>query len=298
MPLAKPKPSEIAAEAKKTYIPYIEQKFPQYPVRSVLHLDSCTLRIGPKQSTETRLRVAVIDGDPVDVALDWYEYNVKNPAKTINSSVPAVTRIPVVNMANEKRPGGDWESGLMAPEENFCRRSNLVHALNTPWDPYPAYEHYPIPTKGGIYSPYVVVFRSGPDRYQIWRDFKAIPVISVAPVRRPKLDETGTQYSFQQEKELMKEKMRTVLRIAAKWEHRELCMGAFGVGPGFRNPVTEVAAMWRDLLFSEEEFQGAFTNVVFAVEGSQSSNVNGGLTDYDVFKQEFDPSNVFKTAYR
>ena len=155
MPLAKPKPSEIAAEAKKTYIPYIEQKFPQYPVRSVLHLDSCTLRIGPKQSTETRLRVAVIDGDPVDVALDWYEYNVKNPAKTINSSVPAVTRIPVVNMANEKRPGGDWESGLMAPEENFCRRSNLVHALNTPWDPYPAYEHYPIPTKGGIYSPYV-----------------------------------------------------------------------------------------------------------------------------------------------
>ena len=156
MPLAKPKPSEIAAEAKKTYIPYVEQKFPEYPCKSVLYLDSPSLRTTPTQSAEARLRVAVIDGDPVDVALDWYEYNVKNPAATANGSVPSAKRIPVVNMANEKRPGGDWESGLMAPEENFCRRSNLVHALKTPWHPYSAaYEHYPIPTKGGIYSPYV-----------------------------------------------------------------------------------------------------------------------------------------------
>lgn len=314
MPLAKPKPSEIAAEAKKTYIPYVEQKLPQYPRKSVLHLDSSSLRIGRGQSNDTRLRVAVIDGDPVDVALDWYEYSVKNSKATTNGSVQ--NRIPVVNMANEKRAGGDWESGLIAPEECLCRRSNLVHALNTPWDAYPAYAHYPIPTKGGIYSPYVgtvpyrrsstssrltdpaVVFRSGPERYQVWRDFKALPVISVAPVRRPKLDESGTQYSFAQEKELMKEKMRTVLRIAAKWEHRELCMGPFGVGPGFRNPVKQVASMWRDILFCEEEFQGVFTNVVFAVENSPTGNANGGLTDYDVFKQEFDPSNIFKTAYR
>lgn len=155
MPLAKPKPSEIAAEAKKTYIPYVEQKLPEYPRKSVLHLDSSSLRITPRQSNESRLRVAVIDGNPVDVALDWYEYNAKNPAATINSAVQSVKRIPVVNMANEKRAGGDWESGLMAPEECFCRRSNLVHALTTPWDPYPAYAHYPIPTKGGIYSPYV-----------------------------------------------------------------------------------------------------------------------------------------------
>ncbi len=155
MPLAKPKPSEIAAEAKKTYIPYIEQKFPHYPVKSVLHLDSSLLRVAPNQSTETRLRVAVIDGDPVDVALDWYEYNVKNPSATTDGLMYAATRIPVVNMANEKRAGGDWESGLMAPEESLCRRSNLVHALTTTWDPYPTYAHYPIPTKGGIYSPYV-----------------------------------------------------------------------------------------------------------------------------------------------
>lgn len=178
MPLAKPKPSEIAAEAKKTYIPYIEQKLPEYPRKSVLHVDSHSLRITPGQSNETRLRVAVIDGDPVDVALDWYEYNLKNPAATTNGSVQAVKRIPVVNMANEKRAGGDWESGLMAPEECFCRRSNLVHALTTPWDPYPAYAHYPIPTKGGIYSPYVgiVYYPSISDLLRTDRQYSGIPI--------------------------------------------------------------------------------------------------------------------------
>ena len=78
-----------------------------------------------------------------------------------------------------------------------------------------------------------------------------LPVISVAPVRRPKLDESGTKYSFSQEKELMREKMRTVLRLASYCGHTSICIGAFGVGPIFRNPVGEVARMWRKLLFEE-----------------------------------------------
>ncbi|KZF21766.1 hypothetical protein L228DRAFT_159494 [Xylona heveae TC161] len=293
MPQAKIRPSDIAAEAKKTYIPYIERKLPQYPVHSYLHADSSSLSIKRPGSADGKLRVAVIDGDPVDVAIDWHEYEVNNSRE--RSEAPA---IPVVNMANEKRAGGDWESGLMAPEECFSRRSNLVHALNTFWPTTGSPSHYPIPQKGGIYSPNVVVFRSGPDQYQVWRDFKVLPVISVAPVRRPKLDESGTRYSFEQERELMMEKMRTVLRIAAAWGHSDLCLGAFGVGHGFRNPVTEIASMWRTILFSEPEFQGLFSNIVFAIESSQTGNAKGGLTDYEVFKQEFDPSNIFRTAYR
>jgi hypothetical protein len=72
------------------------------------------------------------------------------------------------------------------------------------------------------------VFRDGPEHYTLWREFRSLPVISVAPVRRPKLDETGTRYSFEQEKELMMEKMRTVLRIAAYCGNRDICLGAFG----------------------------------------------------------------------
>lgn len=254
------------------------------------------IRVASEKRSKQRLRVAVIDGDPVDVALDWYQYSLKDPSKS-QSARP----IPVVNMANEKRAGGDWESGLMAPEECFARRSNLAHALVTPWNLNQCTTtpdtHYPIPQKGGIYSPHVVVFRDGPDHYTLWREFRSLPVISVAPVRRPKLDETGTRYSFEQEKELMIEKMRTVLRIAAYCGNRDICLGAFGVGPIFRNPVGEVAKMWRTLLFHEEEFQGVFANVVFAIESSPPGHPKGGLPDLEVFRQEFDPSNIFHTTY-
>lgn len=90
----------------------------------------------------------------------------------------------------------------------------------------------------------------------------------------------------------MKEKMRMVLRIAIAQRHEDLCMGAFGVGPGFRNPVAQVAAMWRDLLFSENEFRGFFTNVVFAIESTTNPSSKGVLSDHDIFKREFDPSIV------
>lgn len=126
-----------------------------------------------------------------------------------------------------------------------------------------------------------------------------LPVISVAPVRRPKLDETGTNYSFAQEKELMREKMRSVLRIAAYCGFTSICIGAFGVGPIFRNPVGEVARMWRRLLFDEEEFRGVFTDVAFAIENSVvGSTTKSGLSEADVFRNEFDPSTLFPTRYR
>ncbi|MCJ1252120.1 hypothetical protein MMC30_009358 [Trapelia coarctata] len=291
MPQLKPKPSDIAAEAKRTYIPYIEREFPQFPARSYLHPDSDQLRLpSNKDGISRKLLVAVFDGDPVDVALDWYEADQKpRPENASSSKGKAALPYPVINMANEKRAGGDWESGLMAPEENLCRRSNLVQCLNN------GGQKFPIPTKGGIYSPNVVVFRSGPDgSYAIWPEFKSLPVISVAPIRRPKLDESGRNYSFEQEKELMKDKIRTALRIAAYYHHRDLCVGAFGAGPGFRNPVNQLAVMWREILFCEAEFQGVFTNVVFAIEKPTAGSSSGEESDHDVFRREFNASNVFK----
>ena len=143
-----------------------------------------------------------------------------------------------------------------------------------------------------------MIFRDGHDNYEVWDSYKIVPVISVAPVKRPKVDKTGTSYSFDKEKELMMDKMRTVLRIAAAWRHHNICLGAFGVGPIFRNPVREVARMWRHLLFFEEEFKGVFANVVFAIDGQQGGNDKACQFDIDVFREEFDPSAIFRTSYR
>ncbi len=118
-------------------------------------------------------------------------------------------------------------------------------------------------------------------------------------MRRPKLDETGTKYSFVQERELMKEKMRAVLRIASYCGHKTLVLGAFGLGPIFRNPAAEVARIWRKLLFEEEEFHGVFQDVVFAIDSSMIGPPSKGtLSDIEVFKQEFDPSMVFPISVR
>ncbi|KAG0647186.1 hypothetical protein D0Z07_7062 [Hyphodiscus hymeniophilus] len=257
MPPAKLKPSEIAAEAKKTYIPYIRQNYnTQWPAQSFLcHSES--LAAGPAQITR-HCRFAFFDRDPVDVALDW--------APT--EDVP----IPVIMPANDKRPGGDWEAGVMAPEECLCRRSNLYSAMTTVAEGNSVPSNYPIPSKAGIFSEKVVVFRSGPEKYELWTEFKALPVISVCPVKRPKLDSSGKKYSFKQEKELMRDSIRTSLRIAIYYGYYNLCIGNFGLGPGFRNPPEEVATMWKDAFLKDPEFRGHFQDIVFAFEFSEGSN--------------------------
>ena len=145
-----------------------------------------------------------------------------------------------------------------------------------------------------------VVFRANADKgYSVWKEFRSLPVISVAPIRRPKLDDSGMKYSFEQEKELMKDKMRAILRIAVARQHPDLCMGAFGVGYGFKNPAAQVARMWKELLFNEKEFAGQFSNIVFAIEGNVASSPSkNATTDIEIFKEEFHPSNISKTSYR
>lgn len=95
----------------------------------------------------------------------------------------------------------------------------------------------------------------------------------------------------------MLEKMRTVLRIAALFQHTDIVMGAFGVGHVFRNPPREVARMWKHLLFNEPEFDGVFANVVFAVQTDQPGNGKSGLREHEIFQEEFDPSKVFDYKY-
>jgi uncharacterized protein (TIGR02452 family) len=96
----------------------------------------------------------------------------------------------------------------------------------------------------------------------------------------------------------MKEKMRTVLRIASYCGHRNLVLGAFGLGPIFRNPATEVARMWRKLLFEEEEFHGAFQDIVFAIDSAMvGPPAKGCPSDLEIFRGEFDPQTLFPTKY-
>jgi hypothetical protein len=140
----------------------------------------------------------------------------------------------------------------------------------------------------------------------------------VCPVKRPKLDSSGKKYSFKQEKELMREKIYTALRIAKYNGHTRLCIGTFGLGPGFRNPPEEVAIMWRDALLKDPEFSGSFQDVVFSFEppegavavsstsssrhssskssskssSSSSSSKSSVAAELEIFKHVFNPAVI------
>ncbi len=205
----------------------------------------------------------------------------------------------------------------MSPEECLCRRSNLFATLTTPGAGNHVGSNYPIPANSGIYSATVVVFRGGPEKYEPWQKYKALPIISVSPVKRPKLDVSGKKYSFKQEKDMMRDQIYTALRIAVFYEHTRLCIGTFGLGSGFRNPTEEVALMWRDAILKNDEFVGRFQDVVFAFEAAEGSSAasistssKGSSTkasssksssssskisvasDLEIFRHAFRPENV------
>lgn len=113
----------------------------------------------------------------------------------------------------------------------------------------------------------------------------------------------------------MKEKIRTALRIAVYYSHHDICLGAFGCGPGFRNPAHEVATLWKEVLYDEDEFRGHFHTVVFAIESyddkkpssSSSSSSKGkdkkntsksSKSDLEVFREVFTPANLYGAVYR
>lgn len=283
-----------------------------------------------------KLRTAVIQGEPFDVSIEWQNHSFpqnnpentssfpfstggqtqgtyasahRNKAVLCGDSAPDVyyksilqgrptNRILVLNTANEKKPGGDWEGGVSAQEEGFARRSNLSQALNSV-DPRTGVEtYYPLPQTGAIYSPSIVVFREGFSKgYTIWADeeWTTISVVSAPAVKRPKLNEAGSHYAFPEEKGLQRDKMKSVLRVAALNGHINLVLGGFGScgsegsGSGlYKNPLEDVRDLWEELLFKDEEFSGWFANIVFAFGDTGGSWIKEDVSKcIGMFREKF-----------
>ena len=122
---------------QRQYIPLLKERFPYLIQHSISH-DVTPLTVkGPGPCG--KLCIAVTRDDPVDTALDWYSSlcNVAFHNK----------KIPIVNMAHERTPGGDWQAG-QGFEEELCRRSNLNQVLQLPDVSF----HYPLPSQRLIHS--------------------------------------------------------------------------------------------------------------------------------------------------
>ncbi|RKK21324.1 hypothetical protein BFJ66_g17413 [Fusarium oxysporum f. sp. cepae] len=236
----------------------------------------------------------------------------------------ARVRIPFICPANERKPGGDWQTGCIGYEEKLCRRSNLSATLNTPWPDSPESNNYPIPPLGGILSDTVVVYRGPNDRYDRLGRWFDLPVVSIPPTRRPKLKDNGLKYSFTEEREMTRDKLRGALRICLYNGYDRVVIGDFGLGNGHRNPPQELAELWRDVFLFDPDLRGQFAYVAFVFEDPQQSTIrhivdeiakkengSGGKsrsgflnsfstdqshadipTDRQIFEQVFDPAVV------
>lgn len=178
----------------------------------------------------------------------------------------------VLNMASRQNPGGGVLTGAGAQEENLFRRSNLFESLYQFTEYANQYglqkskKTYPLNREtGGIYSGNITIFRaSEKNGYRLLNHPYKLSFVTVPAISNPKLVKKDEQYFLDDSLiEPTKEKIRAILRIAGKYEHDCLVLGAFGCG-AFANPPNHIARLFKDV-FSENEFLGFFKHIVFAI---------------------------------
>ena len=187
----------------------------------------------------------------------------------------------VLNLASRYHACGAYDRGSRAQEESLCRESTLSQSL------YPFFDEklalasaapfikkaYPLDERfGGIYSSGVTVFRDIEHGYALLDTPFTVGVVTVAALnfhettRYANLDlkyRTPDNGFTDEGRELMKDKIRTIYRIALAGGHDSLVPGAFGCGVFNLRPEL-VAALFRDVL-DESEFKNRFLEVCFAI---------------------------------
>jgi len=189
-------------------------------------------------------------------------------------------------MANAYSAGGGWKKGALAQEEALCYRSSLSFTLRL--------RYYPLPEMGAIYSPTVLVIRSSiKDGHGVLdlshpEKLPVVSVISVAALCFPETTMSGDGqnreiYKNPEDRDVMKEKMRVILRTAAFNGHRRLVLGALGCG-AFLNPKEEVADCWAEV-FGEREFGGGWwESIIFAVLNDMGHGKDGD-DNFNIFSR-------------
>ncbi len=239
-------------------------------------------------STET----GCVNADCVDVAQQLIDAGY-NPA--------------ILNLASAGRPGGGYDLGLGAQEESLCQSSNLSLSLYQFADPKrlkcvrdSGVPHkqigYPLDTNyGGIYTPGVTFFRNNKRKYFTIKDepFRCDVITAAALSFNGRNDFARAMVLMYKAAdggftpagaEVMRNKIRTILRMGVEHGKDALVLGAFGCG-AYRLPPDAVAALFREVM-DEPEFAGKFRLLVFAIL-ERPRKPNGLAGKFAPFYQEF-----------
>ncbi|RIA81599.1 hypothetical protein C1645_790068 [Glomus cerebriforme] len=196
----------------------------------------------------------------------------------------------VLNMANDQVPGGGYLYGAGAQEENLFRRTNLFQYHEPKRD-----EWYPIPSFGGIYCPNSTVIKaSEQEEYEFLEEPEKMSFVAVAAICQPELveDVNGEPTLKEQDKEMTRQKIRTMLNIGLDNGHDAIVLSAFGCG-AFANPPSVIAQLFYEVI-SKEYFGGkenlpkTYKHISFAIFDDYSAlQWKNGEGNFSPFKKRF-----------
>jgi hypothetical protein len=109
---------------------------------------------------------------------------------------------------------------------------------------------YPLGERELVYVPRAAVLRAAETEDFEWlrpkyRWFASF--VAVAAIRSPKLSSDGQDFALREDRDLMRDKVRAIFRLAIEQGHRTLVLGALGCG-AFRNPAVAVARLFGEAL--------------------------------------------------
>jgi uncharacterized protein (TIGR02452 family) len=196
-----------------------------------------------------------------------------------------ITSMPLVlNMANQRHPGGGFMSGAGAQEENLFRRSNYVEMLTR------GSCGYPLAADEAVYTPAVHVFRGSEARGYVPIPAVTYAFVACAALAHPPLVESpagdGELLLDRDAEALTADKVRVILEIAAARGHQCLVLSALGCG-AFRNPPRHVARIFKRILLEEERYRDVFEVVVFAILEDHNSGKADGQGNHGAFAGVF-----------
>jgi uncharacterized protein (TIGR02452 family) len=247
-----------AKRAKTTINQLIPSLLPTHPrARKGIEQTELIVEPQPLQSTDTspasdddtgpRLSLRVAD------TLTAARSLLDNHASSENATAHRVkkSKVAVLNMASPLSPGGGFLNGASSQEESLCMRTTLLPSLKD--------RYYRLPELGGVYTPDVLVFRDeGSDEVLAKTDRYFVDCISAAMLRGPETErneEGWAGYAHEKDRELVLQKMRTVMRICQLKDVTHIVLGAWGCG-AYGNPVNEVASAWRKVLCPRDDLKG------------------------------------------
>jgi uncharacterized protein (TIGR02452 family) len=168
-----------------------------------------------------------------------------------------------LNFASAKNPGGGFLNGSQAQEESLARSSGLYHSITSVTEFYS--HHRSLDTclysDHMIYSPDVPVFRDD-EGVLLERphnlSFITSPAVNAGAVRRNEPPNVPLIVP------VLRERAKKIMLVAAINGCSRIILGAWGCGV-FANDPADVAGVFAELLRSDHDVKGLFTQVIFAV---------------------------------